>query len=116
VILFSSALSIMMSDRYGSEGSAELRAMAKKLRLDRTAVRSEGHPVDEHYIVPASKHPGMSDRAGVLVVSSGAIGALRVSKTSQVAARIAAPPPVSISSPPPPFKRSRGHRREREAA
>lgn len=69
----------MISDIYGYEGSKELRAFAKKLRLDRDALRSEGHPTDEHYIVPASKHPGMESR-GAQVLGIAEWAARRAAK------------------------------------
>lgn len=57
----------MFSTIYGNAGSKELRSKAKKMRLDRGFLRSEGHPVNEHYMIPAAKQPGIADR-GILSV------------------------------------------------
>jgi len=115
MIVFSPVLGIMMSDRYGSEGTVELRSMAKRLRLDRSFVRSEGHPIEEHYIVPAGKRDGMAGRDGVLVVTTTAISALRDSKAKQCADNLSRPLPASISTPPPPRRLGRGDKRLRMA-
>jgi hypothetical protein len=113
MILFSPALGIMLSDCYGSEGTAELRKMAKRLRLDRTQVRSEGHPVEEHYLVPASKHAGMGGRQGVIIATTQAIAALRITKQQQCHANLQRPVPASISTPPPSRQLGRGDKARR---
>jgi hypothetical protein len=67
MILFSRETGTMFSDVYGYEGSKELRAFAKKMRLDRSSLKDEGHPVDEHYLVPFAKHPGMQARGANII-------------------------------------------------
>lgn len=47
-----------ISTLYGDDGYRELHAFMKKLRLDRTALKSEGDPVREYLIVPVSKIEG----------------------------------------------------------
>lgn len=71
----------MMSDVYGLDGSQELRTMSKKLRLDRVALRCEGHPQDEHYMVPPSKFDGMGAREGVKTIPSREFVLLRAQKS-----------------------------------
>lgn len=83
MILFSAELGIMISNIYGYDGSKELRAVAKKMRLDRDHLRAEGHPADEHYIVPAAKHATISAR-GVFVVSPDQFRTSQEAKRAQV--------------------------------
>lgn len=129
MILFSREIGIMISDIYGGEGSNELRALAKKMRLDRDHLRQEGHPADEHYTVPASKHDGMAAR-GVKVLSPADFAAARDAKRRQVRVNTQiSPPPVPANEPSQEdvtdfyrghtrrmSERSRQHRQERRAS
>lgn len=45
----------MRSSLYGHLGSKELRACARRMRLDTREIRHPGDPVKEFYIIPASK-------------------------------------------------------------
>ena len=47
-----------ISTLYGEDGHAELIAFMKRLRLDRTALKNEGHPTDEYLLIPTAKMTG----------------------------------------------------------
>lgn len=76
MLLFSPQLGIMISDLYGIPGGKELTSMAKKMRLGKDQLRNAGHPVDEHYIVPAAKHDGVAAR-GIEVLGAVAFSGRR---------------------------------------
>ena len=56
----------MISDTFGFAGSRELAKFAKTLRLDLDWARNQGDAADEHYMVPASKHPNMAARGATI--------------------------------------------------
>ncbi len=85
MIFFSDDLGVMISDIYGEEGSTELRALAKKMRLNRDHLRQEGHPAEEHYLVPVAKHATISER-GVKVLFLEEFRTIQVQKALRLRA------------------------------
>lgn len=93
MLLFCRETGTMFSDIYGFEGSKELRSLAKKMRLDRVLLKEEGHPVDEHYLIPAAKHPGMAAR-GVTIVTAEELRERQQTKRAQVRLVVSNPKPL----------------------
>jgi hypothetical protein len=73
---------VVTSTLYGWDGSKELRSLLKTLRLDRGHLKNEGHPVDEHILLPVAKRVGLLAR-GVQAVGGSEFQALRAAKSAQ---------------------------------
>ena len=83
MILFCAELGIMISNYKGLPGSRELRAFAKKAHIDKAMLRNEGHPTEEHFLVPVAKHSGMAGRA-CKVVSPAELREARLNRIEEV--------------------------------
>ena len=98
MIIFCPAMGIMLSDLYGMDGSSELRTIAKKMRLDASMLRSQGHPTQEHYRVPEAKFDGMVAR-GAKIVASEHISTLMQQKVAISTQKIIVKPKKYQKSP-----------------
>jgi hypothetical protein len=113
---------VVTSTLYGWDGSKELRRLLKTLRLDRGHLKNEGHPVDEHILLPVVKRAGLLAR-GVRAVGGSEFQALRAAKSAQqhapiVVTGVAETTADVVRFEPPPrrdWKRAR-HTAERQKA
>lgn len=84
---------IVISTLYGEDGHRELRAVMKKHRLGREFIRSEGHPADEHLVVPESKRGSILGYA--VVVTAEGLQSHQSTKRIEQAQRVAKGPSTS---------------------
>jgi hypothetical protein len=98
MIVFCTTNGILISDTFGFSGSKELHAFAKRARLTRDHIRSEGSPVDEHFIVPPSKRDGMQAR-GAFVVGPADLRLYQEAKHTRSIHTPAATPAASPAKP-----------------
>lgn len=97
---------ILFSTLHGWDGSKEVREELKRLRLDRSALKNEGHPINEHIVLPWAKAESLSQR--LHVVGPKEMADIQMNKrpgeTSQ---------PLKVSGSAPPVDEAEDFRRSR---